>query len=177
MGLGTLPALAARLTGAVAQEQQQEKRRPAASSRSSRRRCYYCPSTPAVAVERGTTDNQRVVFGTLGDLSDRAGATGLKSPTLIVIGRVVALSPLWEAWEAEGRPWPEKEEQGAAKTKTAAAAGGAAGALSAAAIPCARSDLGDPLRDLGLLRREVPGDLVVERQSPPARRRQGAAAA
>jgi len=172
MGLGTLPALAARLTGAKTgpvaggegqEEGQQEQQRQeeqegaaaagaaaAAGSGHRRPRRCYCPSTPAVAVERGTTDDQRVVFGTLGDLSARAGAAGLRSPTLIVIGRVVALSPQWRQWEERGRPWPR-------------ALGDEGG--REAPVPCARSDLGDPLRELGLLQQEVVrGGAAVERQ-------------
>ena len=52
--------------------------------------------TPAAAVERGTTLEQRVVLGELGELQARVGAAGLESPTLIMIGDVVALSPHWE---------------------------------------------------------------------------------
>ncbi|CAN1827699.1 S-adenosyl-L-methionine-dependent uroporphyrinogen III methyltransferase, chloroplastic [Linum perenne] len=53
--------------------------------------------TPAAAVERGTTPQQRMVFAELKDLSDRISATGLVSPTLIIIGKVVTLSPFWSA--------------------------------------------------------------------------------
>jgi uroporphyrin-III C-methyltransferase len=52
--------------------------------------------TPAAAVERGTTLEQRVVLGELGELQARVGAAGLESPTLIMVGDVVALSPHWE---------------------------------------------------------------------------------
>ncbi|CAO2833885.1 unnamed protein product [Amaranthus hypochondriacus] len=52
-------------------------------------------NTPAVAVERGTTAQQRTVFAKLEDLADKIKFTGLVSPTLIIIGKVVALSPLW----------------------------------------------------------------------------------
>ncbi|XP_030541156.2 S-adenosyl-L-methionine-dependent uroporphyrinogen III methyltransferase, chloroplastic [Rhodamnia argentea] len=53
------------------------------------------PSTPAAAVERGTTPQQRVVFAELKDLADKISAEKLVSPTLIVIGKVVALSPFY----------------------------------------------------------------------------------
>lgn len=59
---------------------------------------------PAVAVERGTTRRQRVVWGTVGSLPGRAVSAGLKSPTLIIIGQVVALAPGYQAWSASGRP-------------------------------------------------------------------------
>ncbi|KAK3161357.1 hypothetical protein QOZ80_1BG0076100 [Eleusine coracana subsp. coracana] len=53
------------------------------------------PDTPAVAVERGTTPQQRTVFSTLKDLVDEVKLADLVSPTLIIIGKVVALSPFW----------------------------------------------------------------------------------
>ncbi|KAM7265349.1 hypothetical protein ACFE04_003032 [Oxalis oulophora] len=72
MGLATLPALAEKLM------------------------YHGLPSdTPAVAVERGTTPQQRMVFAELKDLANEITAAELVSPTLIVIGKVVALSPLW----------------------------------------------------------------------------------
>jgi uroporphyrin-III C-methyltransferase len=170
MGLGTLPALTARLTGAAqpstteAAGGLQEATAMAAaaatagapSSRQQRRRRFYAPSTPAVAVERGTTDDQRVVFGTLADLSERATAAGLRSPTLIVVGSVVGLSPQWQAWEAEGRPLPAP-----------------ASAAAAGQVPCARSELGDPLRELGLIK----GGVAEREAAAVARPREGAAAA
>ncbi|CAO2191156.1 unnamed protein product [Urochloa humidicola] len=53
------------------------------------------PDTPAVAVERGTTPQQRTVFALLKDLVDEVKSADLVSPTLIIIGKVVALSPFW----------------------------------------------------------------------------------
>ncbi|XWS35478.1 hypothetical protein CRYUN_Cryun20dG0000900 [Craigia yunnanensis] len=53
------------------------------------------PVTPAVAVERGTTPQQRMVFAELKDLGDKIKTAELVSPTLIIIGKVVALSPFW----------------------------------------------------------------------------------
>lgn len=51
--------------------------------------------TPAAAVERGCTPEQRVVFSTLEDLYDavQGAEPKLVSPTLIVIGQVVKLAP------------------------------------------------------------------------------------
>jgi uroporphyrin-III C-methyltransferase/precorrin-2 dehydrogenase/sirohydrochlorin ferrochelatase len=49
------------------------------------------PSTPAAAIENGTRLEQRVVVGTLADLSQRVAAAGLDGPTLIVVGSVVSL--------------------------------------------------------------------------------------
>lgn len=51
------------------------------------------PSTPAVAVERGTTPDQRVVWSTADKLAEDVADTALQSPTLIIIGDVVALAP------------------------------------------------------------------------------------
>ncbi|KAL6981646.1 S-adenosyl-L-methionine-dependent uroporphyrinogen III methyltransferase, chloroplastic [Sarracenia purpurea var. burkii] len=53
------------------------------------------PDTPATAVERGTTPQQRMVFAELKDLADEIILAQLVSPTLIIIGQVVALSPFW----------------------------------------------------------------------------------
>ncbi|XP_022764754.1 uncharacterized protein LOC111309975 [Durio zibethinus] len=53
------------------------------------------PDTPAAAVERGTTPQQQMVFAELKDLADKIKTAELVSPTLIIIGKVVALSPFW----------------------------------------------------------------------------------
>ncbi|MED6146543.1 S-adenosyl-L-methionine-dependent uroporphyrinogen III methyltransferase, chloroplastic [Stylosanthes scabra] len=72
MGLSTLPSLAQKLM------------------------CHgLSPETPAVAIERGTTLQQRTVFAELKDLSEKITSAGLVSPTLIIIGKVVELSPFW----------------------------------------------------------------------------------
>jgi len=54
------------------------------------------PSTAAVAVERGTMENQRTVFAPLNDLTEMVTEAELQSPTLIIIGNVVTLCPLWQ---------------------------------------------------------------------------------
>ncbi|XP_016170567.1 uncharacterized protein LOC107613194 [Arachis ipaensis] len=72
MGLSTLPSLAQKLM------------------------CHgLSPETPAAAIERGTTPQQRTVFAKLKDLSEKITSAGLVSPTLIIIGKVVELSPFW----------------------------------------------------------------------------------
>lgn len=81
MGLGTLPGLTAQLASGGM---------PA--------------SLPAVAVERGTTPGRRIVFGPVSELPARTSAARLRSPTLVVIGEVVALAPGWGVWDAAGRP-------------------------------------------------------------------------
>lgn len=53
--------------------------------------------TPSVAVEKGTTPQQQVVFSELKDLANRTQSAKLVSPTLVIIGNVVSLSPLWTA--------------------------------------------------------------------------------
>lgn len=48
-------------------------------------------STPAAIVQQGTTQNQRVVCGTLATLPEKAAAEKLHAPTLIIVGGVVSL--------------------------------------------------------------------------------------
>jgi len=48
--------------------------------------------TPAAAISGGTTPQQRMVVSTLADLPGRVEGVGLVPPTLIVVGRVVALA-------------------------------------------------------------------------------------
>jgi uroporphyrinogen III methyltransferase/synthase len=49
-------------------------------------------SMPAAVVESGTTARQRQATGTLEDLPERAEALSIKSPAVIVVGRVAALA-------------------------------------------------------------------------------------
>lgn len=49
------------------------------------------PTTPAAAVQWGTTARQRTVVGTLGDLPRRVAEAGLAAPMVVVVGRVVSL--------------------------------------------------------------------------------------
>ena len=48
--------------------------------------------TPAAAVENGTTPRQRRIIATLGDLPAQVARAGMKPPTLIIVGRVVAMA-------------------------------------------------------------------------------------
>jgi len=73
MGLATLPMLRAKLLAAGAD-----------------------PELPAVAVERGTTPEQREVWAPLCEFVEAVEDAGLRSPTLIVMGQVVALAEGWE---------------------------------------------------------------------------------
>ena len=60
-------------------------------------------STPAAIVQQGTTQNQRVVTGTLATLPRIAQHEMLQAPTLIIIGGVVTLSNKL-AWFSPRRP-------------------------------------------------------------------------
>ncbi|MEX2455096.1 MAG: siroheme synthase CysG [Rhodospirillaceae bacterium] len=58
--------------------------------------------TPAVVVEKGTTEDQRVVPGTLGTIAARVRAAGLSGPALTIIGDVAALARISD--RPAGRP-------------------------------------------------------------------------
>lgn len=81
MGLNTLPELVRQLTA-------------------DRLAC----DTPAVAVERGTMRDSRICHGRLAQLPALTSTAALRSPTLIIVGSVVALSPGWRLWEVSGEP-------------------------------------------------------------------------
>ncbi len=49
------------------------------------------PATPAAIVENGTREGQRVVVGTLENLTEKTAQAEIKSPALIIIGSVVTL--------------------------------------------------------------------------------------
>jgi uroporphyrin-III C-methyltransferase len=49
-------------------------------------------ATPAAVIERGTTDAERSVIGTVETIAAQAVAAGLGSPALIVVGEVVLLA-------------------------------------------------------------------------------------
>ena len=49
------------------------------------------PDLPAAVIQQGTSQNQKVVVGTLATLSDLVLAAKLKSPCLIIVGKVVKL--------------------------------------------------------------------------------------
>ncbi len=49
------------------------------------------PTTPAAIVQQGTTQNQRVITGSLATLPGMAAAAQLQPPTLIIVGGVVTL--------------------------------------------------------------------------------------
>jgi siroheme synthase len=68
MGLGTLPDIARELM---------------AHGRAA--------STPVAVIERGTTARQRVILGTLSDIDRRIVEEEVESPSLVIVGEVVAL--------------------------------------------------------------------------------------
>ncbi|MEM7116578.1 MAG: uroporphyrinogen-III C-methyltransferase [Chloroflexota bacterium] len=71
------------------------------------------PQTPIALIESGTTAEQKVVIGTLADIVAKSG--GLRTPTLIVIGEVVALR--------ERFAWAEQRVASAVETATATSSG------------------------------------------------------
>lgn len=62
------------------------------------------PTTPAVAVERGTAPDARLCHAAVSGLPQLTVDAQLRSPTLIMIGDVVALSPGWRMWQSSGKP-------------------------------------------------------------------------
>ena len=51
-------------------------------------------TTPAAIIAHGTTEEQQVVVGTLGDIQKKAEQTGISAPAVLVIGDVVRLRAL-----------------------------------------------------------------------------------
>jgi siroheme synthase len=49
------------------------------------------PDTPAAAIHKGSTPDQKTVVGTLTTLPDRVAEAGLTAPTLVIVGAVVSL--------------------------------------------------------------------------------------
>ncbi|MCH7555259.1 MAG: hypothetical protein IIC08_04615 [Proteobacteria bacterium] len=49
-------------------------------------------STPAAAIQNGTTKNQQKVISTLAELSDAISRAGMETPVMIIIGEVVSLN-------------------------------------------------------------------------------------
>ncbi len=107
MGLSTLPTLTAQLAAAG-----------------------LSLDTPAVAVERGTTPEQRAVYAPLGDLQAAVVEAALVSPTLIVIGQVVSLAPGWQRFQETGQTLdaPGSSYAGGSSGELLAAAAAALGA-------------------------------------------------
>jgi uroporphyrin-III C-methyltransferase/precorrin-2 dehydrogenase/sirohydrochlorin ferrochelatase/uroporphyrin-III C-methyltransferase len=51
------------------------------------------PSTPAAAIERGTTVRQRIAIASVTEIAARAAAENIRPPALIIVGGVVSLYP------------------------------------------------------------------------------------
>ena len=49
-------------------------------------------SCPVAVIERGFLPDQRVTFGTLADIADRAAVAGVENPAVVVVGDVVRLA-------------------------------------------------------------------------------------
>jgi len=71
MGVATLPTISQRLLAAG-----------------------LASTTPVAVIEQGTVPQQRMVTGPLAEIAGRVTTAGLRSPAVIVIGRVVELSAL-----------------------------------------------------------------------------------
>ena len=50
------------------------------------------PETPAAVIENGTTPDQRIIRGTIGDIAMAAKSAEIRAPALIVVGDVAALA-------------------------------------------------------------------------------------
>lgn len=59
--------------------------------------------TPAAIIQQGTTQNQKVVTGTLDTLPELAQANNLRAPTLIIVGKVVQLHDKLAWFDPDGK--------------------------------------------------------------------------
>jgi uroporphyrin-III C-methyltransferase len=67
------------------------------------------PMTPAVVVENGTREGERVLSGTLADIAETAAAAGLRSPATAVFGEVARLRNLLAPAAAPALPLRPRE--------------------------------------------------------------------
>jgi uroporphyrinogen III methyltransferase/synthase len=86
------------------------------------------PGMPAAIIENGTRPGQRKVVGTIADLFDRALEKQIKSPAIIVVGKVCGLSDRFD--------WFSKRELAGTK-------------IIVTRPKCSGGTLSDKLRDLG----------------------------
>ncbi|MDN5301512.1 MAG: uroporphyrinogen methyltransferase / synthase [Thermoanaerobacteraceae bacterium] len=70
------------------------------------------PETPIAVIMEGTTPYQKTVSGTLSDILEKAKATGIKNPALIVVGDVVNLSRNLDWYEMGLKQSREKKLSG-----------------------------------------------------------------
>ena len=69
------------------------------------------PAMPAALIQQGTTDNQRVLVGTVASLAALADEETLIAPTLVIVGNVVRLREKLGWFEGDGRSvlfWPRR---------------------------------------------------------------------
>ena len=66
------------------------------------------PDTPAALVEHGTTEEQRVLTGTIATLPEAVAKAAVRAPTLIIIGGVVRLRDKLEWFEGRAGRHPEE---------------------------------------------------------------------
>ena len=62
----------------------------------------YDPATPVAVVERGTTEDQRVISTVLGSLARAAAEHEVKAPALLVVGETAQFAQRF-SWYAPGR--------------------------------------------------------------------------
>jgi uroporphyrin-III C-methyltransferase len=60
--------------------------------------------TPAAIIQEGTTPRQRIVYGTVANIAERASQAGLTAPALTVIGRVVEVSETLRWFQSNAIP-------------------------------------------------------------------------
>ncbi len=60
-------------------------------------------------VENGTRANQITVTGTIADIAEKAQAAGLRGPTIIIVGEVVALREKLNWYAPQGQPKPSNK--------------------------------------------------------------------
>lgn len=58
------------------------------------------PGTPIAIIENGTSDNQRIIHGRLGDLTDLSGQHGIVAPAMLIVGEVAELGVGLEWFES-----------------------------------------------------------------------------
>ncbi len=58
------------------------------------------PETPVAVIEKGFSEEERVVSGTLQDIAERVKNEGIKAPAIIVIGKVVELREILREYQS-----------------------------------------------------------------------------
>ena len=68
------------------------------------------PDMPAAVVQQATMPQQRVITGTLADLAERVEGSGLRPPTLVIVGDVVRLRDTLNWYEIDADQVPAKPQ-------------------------------------------------------------------